>query len=927
MKIISIKIIFLLFMLSILTSQKDNIEELAILGKVHYKKEFSDKERTAQQRDKYYFRITRDPKSNTVPINIRAREIAYAKSISKQNEFLLKTNKEPFEWKEAGPNDVGGRTRALAIDVTNSNRVLAGGVSGGIWETTDKGMNWHFLSSNNSLLSVTSIVQDPREGHTNIWYFASGEYRGNSASTDASSYTGDGIYKSTNNGVTWDILPNTKSDFTKFDSPFDYVLKIIVNPKTGSVFIATNRNGIFRSCDEGNTFENSLGNNNYHRYSDITVAGNGTLIASISANGCADTSKSKPGIYYSTDDGKNWSNVTPLNYPKTHERTVMAIAESQSNIVYVLTNSGNNNARLFRLNLEENTSIDLTQNLPDIYPRGNLLAQCNYNFVLAVKPDNKNFVIAGASNLFRSTDGFNTKLENTETDWIGGYSPDGGDFFNHHPDQHIIVFDKKHPNNVWSGHDGGISFTSDITNTNYTDYFPWETKNHGYNITQFYTVAIPRTGNDNRIMGGTQDNGTPYFKFKSNFASTESNDLSYGDGAFAYFGSSKCYVSSQEGIVSRISYDVHGNPSYDVGGCDVYPKKASGQDFINPFVIDPIDENIMYYPAGSYLWRNNDLSSIPDFLYGGVNIGWEKLDNFQIPSWFAITAIRVSEKNPEHLLYIGISSYDEPPKIIKLENADTSLKGGIELTLPDAPTGANIQDIAINSKNGNEIIVVLSNYNVVGLYYSNNGGENFIKIEGNLEGNSNNPGPSLRAATILTYNEETYYFVGTSAGLFSTTVLDSMNTNWIQQGKNIIGTAIVQALDSRTSDNTIAVATHGRGIFVGKANWISDVKRNETIYNFELSQNYPNPFNPTTIIKYQIPNIKNKMNSSLQSSSTVLLEVYDILGKEIAILVNKNQPPGNYKIQFNGEHLSSGIYFYKLSVGNYSKTKKMLFIK
>jgi len=91
--------------------------------------------------------------------------------------------------------------------------------------------------------------------------------------------------------------------------------------------------------------------------------------------------------------------------------------------------------------------------------------------------------------------------------------------------------------------------------------------------------------------------------------------------------------------------------------------------------------------------------------------------------------------------------------------------------------------------------------------------------------------------------------------------------------------------------------------------------------NYSLSQNYPNPFNPSTVIKYSIPvNVKSEM-------SDVKLVVYDILGKEIAILVNENQESGNYEIEFNASHFASGVYFYRLQNGNFTETKKMILLR
>lgn len=90
-----------------------------------------------------------------------------------------------------------------------------------------------------------------------------------------------------------------------------------------------------------------------------------------------------------------------------------------------------------------------------------------------------------------------------------------------------------------------------------------------------------------------------------------------------------------------------------------------------------------------------------------------------------------------------------------------------------------------------------------------------------------------------------------------------------------------------------------------------------------LAQNYPNPFNPTTIIRYEIPQIEQLAGLSYN----VKLYIYDITGNKISTLVNKSQTPGIYKIEFDAKELSSGIYFYNLSFNNVSKTRKMVLIR
>ena len=102
------------------------------------------------------------------------------------------------------------------------------------------------------------------------------------------------------------------------------------------------------------------------------------------------------------------------------------------------------------------------------------------------------------------------------------------------------------------------------------------------------------------------------------------------------------------------------------------------------------------------------------------------------------------------------------------------------------------------------------------------------------------------------------------------------------------------------------------------ASGVTTVKQNTdlTSLDFFFVQNYPNPFNPTTTIKYQIPEL-----------SFVTIKVYDVLGNEVATLLNEENPSGTYEIEFDGTELPSGVYFYQLKAGNFVETKKMLLLK
>ena len=113
---------------------------------------------------------------------------------------------------------------------------------------------------------------------------------------------------------------------------------------------------------------------------------------------------------------------------------------------------------------------------------------------------------------------------------------------------------------------------------------------------------------------------------------------------------------------------------------------------------------------------------------------------------------------------------------------------------------------------------------------------------------------------------------------------------------------------------SILSTINGGSVFISKIS--SEIPK-----QFRLHQNYPNPFNPETKIRFEIPSdVKRK-------TSNVKLIIYDILGKEIVTLVNEQLQPGLYEVTFNGQNLSSGIYFYQLRLENFTDTKKLVLIK
>jgi len=178
-------------------------------------------------------------------------------------------------------------------------------------------------------------------------------------------------------------------------------------------------------------------------------------------------------------------------------------------------------------------------------------------------------------------------------------------------------------------------------------------------------------------------------------------------------------------------------------------------------------------------------------------------------------------------------------------------------------------------------------------------------------------GPSARWAEILPVNSSKIYFVGTSTGLYSTTELKGTATIWQQEGINTIGNVVVNMIDVRESDGLVVAATHGNGVYSAQFS-AADRPKAAAI---KLYQNYPNPFNIETRISYTMPNPGN-----------VELTIYNILGQKITSLLNGYKDAGNHSIVWDGKNtngfsVSSGVFFYKIQIGNFVQIKRMILVK
>lgn len=783
-------------------------------------------------RSDYFHRMLLDPSTSEIPRNIRRQELAWVRSQQRARGALRSEAQPARTWDEVGPNDIGGRTRALAFDIADPDTMLAGGAAGGLWKSIDGGRSWKLKSAPNVNPSVTALAQDPRIGHRQTWYYGTGELIGSNADQGfVAAFEGEGLYKSSDNGESWRHLAATRNrnptTATGFSDDMEFVSRIAVSPLTGTVLVASSPSGVFRSSNQGSSFIKILGDNNFLAQADVAVASDGRFLAAVSAPALLN---SEVGVFLSVDDGISWTSVTPPSLPEGHDRTIVAFAPSNPDAAYLFSRSASfapfapfDNVSLHRLNLALGTSQDLSANLPNFssFAAGSINTQSSYNMVLAVKPDDERFLVLGGWNLLRSRDAFSTRVpdsrfaEDVAQTRIGGYAitRQFDRYPNHHPDQHVALFDPSDPNVLWSGNDGGIYRTEDVQ----AAVVEWEDRNRGFNVTQFYSVCQSGQAGDSRLAGGTQDNGSLFLR-QLGALTTPTYPALFADGGYCHLGETAAYLSTQGGFVVRFEYDDTGFPSTPRLP-EVRPPSSTGRLFVHPVAVDPHEDWRVYYPAGGTLWRHPDARELPRrYITDRENWGWEPLVLFDgLEEGRFLTALAISTQ-PADVLYVGASSLflgdgALAPRLYRFDNIREAEAGSEaeDVSPPGLPAGAYLHNIAVNPANANELLVVFSNYNIIGLFHSLDGGRSYSEVEGNLEGD---PGPSLRWASILPRPDGAAYFVGTSAGLFSTDTLQGADTIWKQEGADTIGSAIIAGISARPSDGRIAVATHGRGFFV-----------------------------------------------------------------------------------------------------------------
>lgn len=498
---------------------------------------------------------------------------------------------------EIGIFNTAGRVTCLLIDKADSNHLIAGAATGGLWSSSNRGITWSPVDDHLPTLNIRSLSQNPFQ--TNIIY----------ASTYTSMMSGPSlntprpdIYKSTDGGQTFQLIPAAAGSFT-------LVGRVVCSPiDQNTVFATSDQNsarGVYRSQDNGQSFTLVLSLTN--TVDDLEVLPDGSVLVS-----------SGTDIYRSPggNPGSFSLSVTGLTGPNTFMRMELAYCEGQPNNVYGVTTGGNSGVAVFR-SVNGGQSWSFLQSLNSgIFTRA-----------IGIKPNDPNYLFAGSVGLYL------TKNAGASFD----YYPVGG------VDYWSVNFDPHNPDKVFITFDQGVVEVG-LNPFNPDPYTAFKKRDSLFNCAQIYAGDFRWSGD--KVLVGMQDLGT-----HQAFSGGTSNVLG-NDGGYCFYhkqDSTKAYVSYQNGRIFKksnlhIPFPQPGfqQPVSILNQLDMNNDNNidEGYFFIHPFWVNNADGEQIYLPTKKRLWRSVD-GALTGKLYPVI-----MMFSFPILQWMVIIRTTPSYTGP-----------------------------------------------------------------------------------------------------------------------------------------------------------------------------------------------------------------------------------------------------------------------------------------
>jgi len=804
----------------------------------------------------------------------------YFEAVEHVKKLKLRNNRlSEQKWIQVGPSNIGGRITALDVVKSNPNIILIGAAAGGVFKSTDGGDTWQAKTDYFPSLSSGVLKIDPN--NSDIVYFGSGE-----ANISADSYPGFGILKSTDNGETWF---QSGLDSVRHISKMEIHLansNLIFVAASGGLYSKGQHRGVYRSQDGGASWERKLFLNDSTSAIDIAIDPIDTNIvyASMWERLRGPTFRKaagvSSGIYKSTNKGETWYRLSnglpaPLN---TIGRITIAVAKSNPNFIY----------SLYRRSTSPNGDNNILEGFYRSTDKGEIWTKMTasnlssfasfgwYFGMMEVDPTDHNKVYLGDIDIFKTTNG-----GSSFTNITNSYS---GSFLAQHPDQHTLWIHPSNPNLIYNGNDGGFFISTNQGNS-------W-IKKFNLPITQFYASTIDHLL-PFRKYGGTQDNGT----LGTQSGGVDNWSEFYGGDGF------HCLVDYTNSNIIYVEYQFGGLGKSTDGGINFFPavNGISTSDRFNwstPYVMDEKNPNILFYGSNK-IYQTTDGAQNWTAISGDLTRG----RNGRLGTISSISSAALTDGR--RVLYVGT----DDAKVWVSTNTGLNWID-ITGTLPMR----YVTRIEADKNFPSTAYVTLSGYNLDELgshiFRTSDYGNSWVNISSNL--------PNVPVNDIvIDYNHDSVLYTGCDVGVFYST---NLGGSWNILGKELPNSPVFDLSYHQPTKKLIA-ATHGRSMFeFDLTSTLSDVNDKSRLLpvDFTTYQNYPNPFNSIT-----------KINYSLAKREHVSLKIYDGLGREVADLVNEVKDAGIHYSIFSSQDykISSGIYFYKLKVGNVEKVKKLIYLK
>lgn len=884
--------------------------------------------------------------------------------------------------------EVSGRVRGLAVHPTNPDIVYIGAAAGGIWKTTNGGSSWTDLSSGFERLTFGAICIDPNNG--DVVYAGTGEGRwgwnDNTYEGDGLYKTTNG--GTTWTKITNGIGTQTQfCDITVSPHNSNHLLAALGSGNWNNGF--PNNEGVWRSTDAGSTWTRVINVDDafdvaFHpSNSSFAYAASGNQSASggfyKSTDGGATWTQSNSGLPSTSTIGRIQFDLAPSS-PSTIYSVIYnydASFSSRNTAAFKSTDGGANWVQ-----------ISSGVNIAGSYDGTNADDQGYYDLCLAVHPTDPNTVYLGNVEMSRTTDGSTLSLYRNPSGYYGGTR--AWDCWVH-VDIHNIKFAPSNGNIVYLGCDGGVYKSTDagaswqsVNNSINTIQF-YRVASHPTNS------SILFGGSQDNGNFRTTDKGSTAWVFKTTgdgmecfvdyndpnyvFMSTQNGWLNRSTDGGANFSTVLSNVSTNTAWTAPYwQHPTDYNKVYAAVSRQLYRSTDRGANWssfstitstnrITSVTQSSVNTNNMmavesYYTTSPKVWKSTDEGATWTEITS--NLGFTGTNIQRV----------ISHPTDANTFYLTRASYSSG-QIYRTTDFGVNWSN-ISGNLPQVTA----TDLFVDPANTDHLYAA----NDFGVYWSSNGGTSWTKLSNGMpfvpihdfsfynysgvrylraashgrgvyELQIDSPLPvelesfnaTLHANRVLlnwrTATEVNNYGFELERGIKQ----EARNEEWIKvgfiQGHGNSNSAKEYSFTDNLSDislsalaNPVTLVYRLKQIDTDGSFSYSEpieVKIDKVSISFALYQNYPNPFgrainidNSTTKIKYNIP-----MDDEPRSMVKVSLKVYDLLGSEVAVLVDEEKAPGEYETEFKAVNLSGGIYYYRLTAGNNTAVKKMVLMK